>query len=290
MQHQYSSRIRGIGRGGASPVGRGRDPYRRHAVVMSMVFVFTLPGVLGFIVAFQPETGRAGAWTATSDGGGVGADERMVIGQQVYARACALCHGPNGEGVARLGKPLRNSGFVREHTDAELFAVIANGRMPGDPLNTTGALMPARGAQGLSDGQIREVIAYLHTMQDPSAPAASLDAWMPGGTGGTGGGAGVDLASLKGYGSYTASCSACHGQNAEGMEGLGLPLSTSGFVLGASDKDLVNFIKTGRPIWDENNSTGLDMPPKGGNPAITDGDLEEIVAFLRAAQKASVGG
>jgi disulfide bond formation protein DsbB len=257
---------------------------------MSMVFVLTLPGVLGFIVAFQPGTGRTGAWTATSDGGASSADERPGIGPQVYARACLVCHGANGEGVPRLGKPLRNSAFVREHGEEELFRVIAEGRLPGDPLNTTGALMPARGAQGLSEGQIREVIAYLRTMQDPSAPVASLDAWMPAGDGGAGGSAGVDLASLKGYGSYAASCSACHGANAEGMEGLGLPLSTSGFVLGASDKDLVNFIKTGRPVWDEANSTGLDMPPKGGNPAITDGDLEEIVAFLRAAQKASVGG
>lgn len=289
MQLQHSSQVRGGGWARATRFGHRRDPYRRHAVVMSFVFVLTLPGVLGFIIAFQPEVGRAGAWAETSGGSVLSAEQRPAIGQQVYARACLVCHGANGEGVPGLGKPLRNSAFVREHGDEALFGVIAEGRLPGDPLNTTGALMPARGAQGLSDGQIREVISYLRTMQDPSAPAASLDAWMAGKNGAAGGGA-VDLASLKGYGSYAASCSACHGANAEGMEGLGLPLATSGFVRGASDKDLVTFIKTGRPVWDENNSTGLDMPPKGGNPAITDGDLEQIVAFLRAAQKASVGG
>jgi len=87
-----------------------------------------------------------------------------------------------------------------------------------------------------------------------------------------------------------ASCASCHGQGAEGIEGVGLPLSTSGFVRGASDKDLINFIKMGRPMWDENNVTGMDMPPKGGNPAITDEQLQSIVDYLRAVQASATGG
>jgi len=45
----------------------------------------------------------------------------------------------------------------------------------------------------------------------------------------------------------------------------------------------------GRASWDENNTTGLDMPPKGGNPAITDDQLQSIVDYLRALQKEAMG-
>jgi disulfide bond formation protein DsbB len=33
------------------------------------------------------------------------------------------------------------------------------------------------------------------------------------------------------------------------------------------------------------NTTGIAMPPKGGNPALTDGQIVDIVAYLRSIQK-----
>ncbi len=33
------------------------------------------------------------------------------------------------------------------------------------------------------------------------------------------------------------------------------------------------------------NTTKVDMPPKGGNPALKDDDLVNIAAFLRSLQK-----
>jgi disulfide bond formation protein DsbB len=83
---------------------------------------------------------------------------------------------------------------------------------------------------------------------------------------------------------FVASCSACHGEDGEGVEGLGKALDTSAFVRSKSDKELTTFIKTGRPIWDAENTTGLDMPPKGGNPALTDDDLANIVSYIRVLQ------
>jgi disulfide bond formation protein DsbB len=101
--------------------------------------------------------------------------------------------------------------------------------------------------------------------------------------------AGIELTTHPGYDLFVASCAACHGQGGQGLEGLGLPLTTSGFVRGKNDKDLITFIKMGRASWDENNTTGLDMPPKGGNPAITDDQLQSIVDYLRALQKEAMG-
>ncbi len=81
---------------------------------------------------------------------------------------------------------------------------------------------------------------------------------------------------------YSTTCVACHGPEAKGVAGLGKDLTTSEFVQEQSDDELVTFIKTGRPSSDPLNTTGIDMPPKGGNPALTDDDIYNIVAYLRS--------
>lgn len=44
---------------------------------------------------------------------------------------------------------------------------------------------------------------------------------------------------------------------------------------------MVAFLKVGRDPSDPLNTTGVAMPPKGGNPALSDQDLLDIVAFVR---------
>ncbi|HIE21030.1 MAG TPA: c-type cytochrome [Acidimicrobiia bacterium] len=77
---------------------------------------------------------------------------------------------------------------------------------------------------------------------------------------------------------------ACHGADATGIEGLGKDLTNSDFIRGMTDGELATFIKEGRPSSDPANTTGVDMPPKGGNPALSDQDLLDIAAFLRSLQ------
>jgi disulfide bond formation protein DsbB len=76
-------------------------------------------------------------------------------------------------------------------------------------------------------------------------------------------------------------CIACHGAGGVGVEGLGKPFTTSEFLLTVSDQELLEFIKTGRPVGHPDNTTGVDMPPKGGNPALTDEQLTDIIAYVR---------
>lgn len=76
-------------------------------------------------------------------------------------------------------------------------------------------------------------------------------------------------------------CIACHGAGGVGVEGLGKPFTTSEFLLTVSDQELLDFIKTGRPVGHPDNTTGVDMPPKGGNPALTDEQLTDIIAYIR---------
>lgn len=78
-----------------------------------------------------------------------------------------------------------------------------------------------------------------------------------------------------------ATCASCHGPDATGLEGLGKDLTNSAFLAGLSDDELVAFLKVGRRADDPANTTGVDMPPKGGDPSLSDQDLYDIVAYLR---------
>ncbi len=80
---------------------------------------------------------------------------------------------------------------------------------------------------------------------------------------------------------YTATCATCHGPDARGLPNLGKDLVDSAYMDATSDTDLVAFLKVGRDAADPQNTTGVAMPPKGGNPALTDVDLADIVAYLR---------
>lgn len=82
-----------------------------------------------------------------------------------------------------------------------------------------------------------------------------------------------------------ATCAGCHGPEGKGIEGLGKDFTTSEFVKGQTDEQLLAFIKVGRPASDPLNTTGVDMPPKGGNPALTDEQLLDVIAYVRSLQK-----
>jgi len=79
-------------------------------------------------------------------------------------------------------------------------------------------------------------------------------------------------------------CAGCHGVDVTGVTGLGKNLVGSEFITGISDADLAAFIKKGRPISDPANTTGIDMPPKGGNPALNDEKIDGLVAYIRSLQ------
>lgn len=89
----------------------------------------------------------------------------------------------------------------------------------------------------------------------------------------------------KGQELYGTICIACHGQGGVGIQGLGKDMTTSEFIAGLSDEELVEFIKVGRDPSDPLNTTGVAMPAKGGNPSLDDEDLFHIVAYIRSIQK-----
>ena len=85
---------------------------------------------------------------------------------------------------------------------------------------------------------------------------------------------------------FAQTCIACHGVDAKGIKGLGKDLTTSEFVAGLDDTGLVEFIKKGHDPSDPLNTTGVAMPPKAGNPAISDQQLFDVVAYVRTLHTA----
>jgi len=83
---------------------------------------------------------------------------------------------------------------------------------------------------------------------------------------------------------FKSTCAACHGQNAEGIDGLGTDMNNNEFIQSQSNAELIVFIAVGRSTTDPGNTTGVAMPPKGGNSSLTDTDLADIVDYLRTLQ------
>lgn len=90
--------------------------------------------------------------------------------------------------------------------------------------------------------------------------------------------------SVNGRKLFLGTCASCHGAAGEGVVGQGADLRESAFIAEQSDKQLLAFIKVGRQSFDPASKMGLAMPPRGGNPAITDDALNDIIAYVRELQ------
>jgi disulfide bond formation protein DsbB len=113
-------------------------------------------------------------------------------------------------------------------------------------------------------------------------PALVVLAWAGGLLACGGGGGGEDAAlTAAGEKHFMTTCATCHGKDAMGLPKLGKGLHDNEFVKANTDAELLAFLKTGRPASHPLNTTGVDMPPKGGNPALTEEDLKAIVAYVK---------
>ena len=90
----------------------------------------------------------------------------MQNGEVIFSQTCQACHGVGGIGVQGLGKDMTVSQFIAEKDDPALLEFLKKGRDPGDPLNTTGVLMPPKGGNpSLDDQKLLDVIAFVRTLQ-----------------------------------------------------------------------------------------------------------------------------
>lgn len=86
---------------------------------------------------------------------------------------------------------------------------------------------------------------------------------------------------VRGLERYRGTCMACHGEGGIGIEGLGKPWVGSDFINSRTDQEMYDFLLVGRPADHPDNTTGVAMLPKGGNPSLTDQDLYDLIAYMR---------
>lgn len=219
----------------------------------------------------------------------------VAHGRDVFRTVCAACHGPYGFGVEGLGRDLVHSDFVADTDDQALAAFIEQGRPADHPLNKTKVAMPPKGGSpSLTSDDMLAIVAFLRGMQDPRRMPA-LQPWAPKPIEVTEEDKNAALAAAGGdeeLAEYIASgnkifhslCVACHGQGGVGIAGNGKPLVNNAFIQSLDEDALLAFVKQGRAPTDPQNTTGIQMPPKGGNPAMTDDDILDVIAYLRTLQ------
>lgn len=82
----------------------------------------------------------------------------QAAGADTYKAKCQMCHGADGLGATPAGKSMKaipfNDPQITSKSDADLIAATTNGK----------GKMPAYKGK-LSDGEIKSVIAYIHTLQ-----------------------------------------------------------------------------------------------------------------------------
>lgn len=103
----------------------------------------------------------------SSDGGSSNSSEGgdAAEGQVLFNVTCASCHGQDAKNPS-VGKVLRDNTFVQDNSDAELVTFVKQGRLAGDPKNTTNTDMPANGGNpSLAEKDLVSIIAYLKSIQ-----------------------------------------------------------------------------------------------------------------------------
>ncbi len=86
---------------------------------------------------------------------------------------------------------------------------------------------------------------------------------------------------MEGERVYRKNCASCHAPDAGGLPGLGKPLVGADFITTNSTADLVSFLIKGRGPSDPENTTGIQMPSRGGNPSLSDDALKNVIAYLK---------
>jgi len=82
----------------------------------------------------------------------------QASGADTYTAKCQMCHGADGTGATPAGKAMKAIPFtdpqILNKSDADLIAATKNGK----------GKMPAYTGK-LSDGDIKAVVTYIHTLQ-----------------------------------------------------------------------------------------------------------------------------
>jgi len=212
--------------------------------------IATVAGLLACRVAPARAADAAPPVLSPSGAGATSGDARVATGAALFAKYCALCHGPEARGYAADNAPsLVSPQFLSAADDAYLTASIAFGR-PG----TSMAAYSSDAGGPLGEREIGAIVAFLRS-RGPAAQPLPAHA--------------VGDAAL-GQVLYTENCERCHGDRTD--PGDVVQLSNPRFLSLASDAYLHDAISRGRE--------GTRMEPFAGK--LNERQIAAVVAYLRS--------
>lgn len=88
----------------------------------------------------------------------------------------------------------------------------------------------------------------------------------------------VAVDSAAGQSVYSQTCVACHGANGKGAIPGVADLTDKDGSLSKTDAELMQNITDGF----QSPGSFMAMPPKGGNPGLTEDDIKAVLAYLRS--------
>jgi mono/diheme cytochrome c family protein len=192
-----------------------------------------------------------------------GEREFATDGETLYGAFCSGCHGADGMGRRLAGLAafpgIAHPDFLSIAPDELILRTLEDGR-PGRRM--PGWLKP----EGLRPEEIRAVAAYLRelggtTRQPDSRPAR----WVAG-------------VAARGRALFERYCTGCHGPSGKGGEGPAL--NNKVLLAAATDTYLVETIRRGR----RGTAMAGFAEPAPVRPALSQADVEAIVAFLRSLE------
>ncbi len=120
---------------------------------------------------------------------------------------------------------------------------------------------------GLTGQDTRDILSFLQ-----ASNSATSDFVRPSTSNSSGASAG-----LSGKEVYTSTCIACHGGDGKGVVPGTPNFTDKSGRLSKSDKALMNSLKKGM----QSPGSPMAMPAKGGNSALTNADLKNVLDYLR---------
>jgi cytochrome c5 len=188
-------------------------------------------------------------------------------GEQVVKEVCATCHQAGVAGAPKIGDAAAWGPRIKQGLNA-LLASAMKGK---------GAMPPKGGNASLSDDEVARAVVFLANsggakFKEPAAPKPAAAAAAP--AQGAAASQPQAAAAPDGKKVFDSVCTACHTAGVAGAPKLG-------------DKAAwAPRIKTGVDTLVQSALKGKNaMPPKGGNPSLSDADVRAAVEFMVSQSK-----
>jgi mono/diheme cytochrome c family protein len=183
----------------------------------------------------------------------------LEVGQELFSKNCAACHGDFGEGGPNPTRPddiiapISSSEFLKTRDDFTLRAIIAQGQ-PNFGMSPFGSSFGGP----LDDGEIDAIVAYLRSWE--SNPPVELPPEVV-----------PAQPSLSATDIYKNLCAQCHGPNGEGGA-----IVASGFQSTKTDQQIFDIINQGHK------ATAMI----GWGEVLSAEQIQQVVEFIRGLKAA----